>query len=101
MSEHDDDMVRLFARMRAPAVSENFIAQVKRRVARERLRANVVTTGGIALALMVVLVILCVMPFDVMYPIDRVQELLTSLTGMIVCAVGALAITAWQRWSDA
>jgi hypothetical protein len=99
MNEHDDDIARLFARLEPPAISEAFTAQVKQRVARERLRANLLTAGGIALALIVILATFRA-PFDVLYPISRLQGLLTSFTGMIVCAVGALAITAWQRSAD-
>jgi TRAP-type uncharacterized transport system fused permease subunit len=101
MNELDDTLAQLFAQDEPDAASEAFAAAVRRRIARHRTRAKAVE---IALAAAIVVgagALIVLAPGVLLYPVQRLNELLSSPLGAIACVLGAIGLSWWSRYGDA
>lgn len=97
MTEHDDELARLFERIESPALDHDFAARVSRRLRRKRAwtKARAIA-GALALAVVAMMALLLV-PLDSFYPVRSALEFMTSYAGMVVCAVFAIGGALWIK----
>jgi len=101
MNEHDEDIARLFANVEPLRVSAEFAAALRLAINRERRKAKFVATASAVAIALIIAVAVFMIPFGSLYPIRVVQEFLTSIRGVLVCAACAAVLTIWLRFSDA
>jgi hypothetical protein len=110
MNEHDDDIARLFARDAPPQQSDeqsdDFAASVKQAIKRERMRAKLLASTGVAVFVVLLALAAYLGPFGSLNPvqvapIQILQQYLMTFTGALACAACALGLTAWLRLGDA
>ena len=95
-----EDIARLFAEADQPQPDDTFLAAVSARIDRERRRTKLLAgVSSLGLAVLLVLALL-VAPLDWLLPLRFLQTFLTSLTGVVVAAVCAVAMTAGLRIED-
>jgi hypothetical protein len=101
MNELDDTLTQLFAQHEPDADSEAFAAAVRRRVARQRMRARAVAICLAAAIVVGAATLVVLHPGVLLYPVQRLNELLSSPLGAIACVLGALGLSWWSRYGDA
>jgi hypothetical protein len=100
---NDQALARLFAVEKPDDDNEAFVAAVRRRVIRQRLRAKVVEVGLSAAAVLSGGAVVAFAPEVPLYPVLAVHGLLSSplVLGAGACALGAAALTWGVRFVDA
>lgn len=98
---NDQTLERLFAVEERDDDNEAFVAAVRRRVIRQRLRAKVVEVGLSAAAVLSGGAVVAFAPEVPLYPVLAVHGLLSSPLGAGACALGAAALTWGVRFVDA
>lgn len=100
MNELDDTLAQLFAREEPDASGDEFVAAVRRRIARERLKARCIQVVLCAAVASAAAALVVLAPEAVLYPVQRAHRLLSSPIGAAAGLIGAIGLAWWSRFGE-